>query len=921
MRPVRLVLSAFGPYAGQTVLELDKLGTGGLYLITGDTGAGKTTIFDAITYALYGEASGGEREPAMLRSKYALPETPTEIILTFEYAGERYTVRRNPEYERPARRGSKTAMQKADAELTYPDGRLITKSKEVTAAIREILGIDRIQFSQIAMIAQGDFLKVLFASTTDRMEIFRRIFKTEPYRKLQERLKAETGALSRQCETMQTNIRREFGGVQCEAGIVLETELNKAKESALPPEEMLTLLGRIAAYDLSKKEELQAAAAEADRQLEEIHHLLGKAEEIEKTKKALIAAHADFKESSIRADRLRAVLQAEESKRSRRDQLTQQILSGREKLPRYDLLDTIHKQLERTKKEYTQTSEELARLEALRDKGKERSAALKAELELRIEAEIQRETVFHQREEAARRKTQLEAFANLLKAYKTLLQNQELSRQTYAAAAARADSLQLLYLRKTRAFQDGQAGILAASLADGERCPVCGSVSHPHPAVKQQHVPSEAEWKEAQRQSENAKEEAAAASSAAEKIKWEIEGKREEIERSAAALFLNFTWKELPSAAAKALETAAADAERLNAKLAEIERRVRQKAEIEEQLLEQERRNTETDTAAFVREKELAGLKSEIAAKSGEKDRIAADLEYESKEEALARIAGHEKEKKEMERAFDEAKQAYDTCRSAADSQTGEIKSLSEQLADAPEIDIASEKERKTEVTRQKQETDTALTDVSARIQANRAAFSRIEKEAANLLAAETKYAWVKALSDTANGNLTGKEKIMLETYVQMQYFDRIVARANTRFMMMSGGQYELKRRMDAAAGRSQSGLDLDIIDHYNGSERSVKTLSGGEAFKASLSLALGLSDEIQSSAGGIRLDTMFIDEGFGSLDEESLLQALHVLTNLSGSGRLVGIISHVAELKEKIDRQILVTKQKSGGSRAEIKV
>ena len=213
------------------------------------------------------------------------------------------------------------------------------------------------------------------------------------------------------------------------------------------------------------------------------------------------------------------------------------------------------------------------------------------------------------------------------------------------------------------------------------------------------------------------------------------------------------------------------------------------------------------------------------------------------------------------------------------------------------------------------------LDELSGRLHSNRAIFSALKEYIAELTEADRTRSWRKALSDTACGTVSGKEKIKLETYVQMTYFDRILARANTRFMMMSGGQYELKRKTEADSNRSQSGLELDVIDHYNGSERSVKTLSGGEAFKASLSLALGLSDEIQSSAGGIRLDAMFIDEGFGSLDEESLGQALRVLQELSGAGRLVAIISHVAELKEKIDRQVLVTKQKYGGSRAEIRV
>ena len=206
-----------------------------------------------------------------------------------------------------------------------------------------------------------------------------------------------------------------------------------------------------------------------------------------------------------------------------------------------------------------------------------------------------------------------------------------------------------------------------------------------------------------------------------------------------------------------------------------------------------------------------------------------------------------------------------------------------------------------------------------ARISANQTALDNIKVRSGDLIATEKKYSWVKALSNTANGNIAGKEKVMLETYIQMNYFDRIIARANTRLMIMTDGQYDLVRRKEALNNKGQSGLDLNVIDHYNGSERSVKSLSGGESFKASLALALGLADEIQSSAGGIKLDTMFIDEGFGSLDEESLAAAMKALTSLADGNRLVGIISHVGELKQKIDKQIIVKKDKVGGSYAEI--
>jgi len=300
-------------------------------------------------------------------------------------------------------------------------------------------------------------------------------------------------------------------------------------------------------------------------------------------------------------------------------------------------------------------------------------------------------------------------------------------------------------------------------------------------------------------------------------------------------------------------------------------------------------------------------------------EKLLKTLEYESKVKAEEAVAILENKRKQLKQTLDKAQKAYTNCKSGVDSLNGTIKALIAQLKDAEEIDIEAEKKQQSELTREKKTLSEKITQLSSRLDQNNGALRNIQERGDRLSEVETNWIWAKALSNTANGNLSGKEKIMLETYIQMTYFDRILARANTRFMVMSGGQYELKRRIEADNNRSQSGLELDVIDHYNGTERSVKTLSGGESFKASLSLALGLSDEIQSSAGGIRLDTMFVDEGFGSLDEESLQQAMRALYGLTEGNRLVGIISHVSELKEKIDKQIVVTKEKSGGSRAKI--
>ena len=317
----------------------------------------------------------------------------------------------------------------------------------------------------------------------------------------------------------------------------------------------------------------------------------------------------------------------------------------------------------------------------------------------------------------------------------------------------------------------------------------------------------------------------------------------------------------------------------------------------------------------------LATLVAQIEETGSAVRELSAKLLYGSKAEALQardRLSG---EQRRLESAVAATESQYQACAQRLSGAQGKVQSLQEQLSQGEPVDKAALCRQQSDLTAQRKTLADRQKALHARLSGNRGALGHMTEKAAELKALETRLTSLKALSNTVNGNLTGKEKVMLETYVQMTYFDRIIARANTRLMVMSGGQYELKRRMEAENRTSKSGLELDVIDHYNGTERSVKTLSGGESFKASLSLALGLSDEIQSTAGGIRLDTMFVDEGFGSLDEESLQQAMKALSALTESNRLVGIISHVAELKDRIDRQIVVKKDKSGGSRVEIVV
>ena len=499
-----------------------------------------------------------------------------------------------------------------------------------------------------------------------------------------------------------------------------------------------------------------------------------------------------------------------------------------------------------------------------------------------------------------------------------------MAQTVYWEAADRAERSAGTFERMNRAFLDEQAGILSAGLRDGEPCPVCGSLSHPNPAALSPEAPSEAQLKQAKKKAQDDRKSADDASSRAGEIFGRARAARAELEKKLRALFGG----ELPADARKELserldlvgEKIAAAREAVRKEDARIRRReaLGQSIPDAEFLLD-------TLEKTISRRAEHIGVLGEKIAEADR--RLAAfdeKLEYEDKEKAAAvrdSLCSERERIRENRARAEEACRASETRIAGID---GRILGLKEKIASAgkeAELDFDRLLEAEREISGKKAEAEKRLTEVSSRLNANRTALGAFRRKESELAAAEEKLGWMKALSDTANGTLNGKEKIMLETYVLTTFFDRILARANLRLSVMSGGQYELKRREAAENNRSQSGLEIDVVDHYNDTERSVKTLSGGEAFKASLALALGLSDEIQSEAGGIRLDTLFVDEGFGSLDEESLRQAVKALAGLTESNRLVGIISHVAELKQQIGKQIVVTKDKTGGSRAEVVV
>ena len=934
MRPLKLTLSAFGPYAAETVLDLAQLGRGGLYLVTGDTGAGKTTLFDAITYALYDHSSGGVREGAMLRSKYAEPGTPTFVELEFEVRGQRCTVRRNPEYLRPKARGEGFTTEKADACLTYADGRPpVTRAKDVTAAVVDIIGLDYNQFSQIAMIAQGQFTRLLNASTEERSKIFRKLFRTQPYQRLQERLQAENAALTRQREEQSVRIGQLLSGLSWAEGDADEAVLDELAPlceagGQASPEGVLPLLDALLAGQEQALNAATAARTGAEAELDKLQQTLGRAEQAEKLRLELTAAQT-------RQDALRPVLDAAaEAARHAGDAAALDALAGKLERAKADLaafdgLDGLEKKLS--------AARDAAALENARAE-KRRAALGQLDGELTVleqslaalgGAEAEKVSLEARAEQLARRETALAQLAQSLAEGQRRGQAAGQAQERYLLADGAKERAHALRDHLERAFLNAQAGLLAEGLTEGSPCPVCGSTHHPKRAVLPAEAPTQARVDAARQSADEADRAAQEASAAAAKAVAADREAKATLRRDAEALLPErFTSPEGPVKLTVSLLKTALDeeSEALHAAQEALDKAQKQnaaalaaKARQEDERQKKTAQRSALEAEARASAEEAARQSASAKALEAQCAEARAALPAAGREEARRALAGLENERLALRAGMDAAASALAKARQDCAAAEAAVTALTAQQTEAGEAaDLPALESQRDALTARRTALAAQEKALTARLLPNRKAADLYRQHAAARAELERRWQWVNALASTAGGTLSSKQKIRLEAYIQMNYLDAILVHANTRLMQMTAGQYELER-VGAENQRSQSGLDLGVIDHYNGTRRSVKTLSGGESFKASLALALGLSDEVQSAAGGIRLDTLFLDEGFGSLDDESLEQAIRVLAGLTEGDRLVGIISHVAALKERIDKQVVVKKARSGGSTVEV--
>lgn len=923
MKPLKLTMSAFGSYAGKNVIDF----TGqqqGIFLITGDTGAGKTTIFDAITYALYNQTSGGERNGNMMRSQYARPETETYVELEFLYRGQTYRVRRNPDYKiTKTLKNGRIREQKVphSVELTLPDGTVFPEKKNATdAKIIEILGLTADQFSQIVMIAQGDFLKLLYTKSDERKMIFSKLFRTDIYWKIQENLRRKSMEMD---ERIQENDR----AFEQEKSRIIP--LPESEE--LPLDELVERL-RERLKDALKEQNLRRAnVEELNKKItkyEEINKLFRSLEKIRQTGKELEARQAESKErrqqieNARKADKVLVAEQQNLRQQQEVEQSAQAIAKMTETLANdQEMFESLKTQLQESeakqKREAADIQKKMLALEqsfpsyeALQNARSEEQQAKKVWEDLGKTSEES----FHKKEAG---------IAALKEQQKRQEQIVEQTKKNWEQTSLSASESAKHYEHMYEAFLKEQAGILAENLSAGCPCPVCGSTIHPDPAKLSDHAVTELEVEQAKKTRTAAEEKRDMAYAAFEAEKTEKQKLAQAVEKEEADFVLAQT----------IAKQQRKEAEQNYVSLQKIAEQIREK------LVYPSLAEAKKQYAAM--QKALAAAEQEIERKRQKVSELA---------EAMNTLKGQKLAEEENQKTAKKLAAKTEKEYAKLLEKSGFVSEETYHLAILPERSRSKlereEKEYESQCLRQQSEqkllekqvsgkTYTDTTELNEQLKAEKQALKEAEKTYMELHTAyendrsvlqncavylekgkklESEDQVIKSLSKTANGRLSGSAKIDFETYIQRQYFKQIIHEANKRLLTMSNHQFILKLKEEANTGRkTNEGLDLSVYSLVTDSERDVKTLSGGESFLAALAMALGLSDIVERSAGAIHPDMMFIDEGFGSLDAQSRQQAIEVLGELAGDSRMVGIISHVTELKEQIDRKLVVSRTDKG--------
>ena len=821
MRPRKLTISAFGPYAGRVELDLDKLGQEGLYVICGDTGAGKTTIFDAITFALFGQASGKDVKGEMLRSKYARAETPTFVELAFRYRSRDYTVRRSPDYERPKTRGVGMTWQKADGEFHRPDGSVVTGASDVTREVEALLGLTCAQFTQVAMIAQGDFRRLLEARTGERIKIFRHIFNTGLYQTLQDRLKEDAGELKRACDALAGDVRRDGAAIQCAGDSAHRDAVEQARRGELPSGELIPLLDELLAEDDGHKQALDAQREKITGELEELIAQIREGELRRDNQKGLEAARESLRQLGPQLESAAKALEEAQAHQEEIPRLGAQAAQLEGKLPQYSQIQELDGQAAGLERRIAADEDRLEQGRAALAEVLDRLARDKAALQALDGAALEAERARHEREGLERTVQQLQGLKKDTSALERLQVSCREAQEDYQKKARTAQEQEDVWQRVNRAYLDAQAGVLAGNLQPGTPCPVCGSLEHPHLAPMSREAPDEAAWKGAEQAAKLAQQQAAEASRTAGERRKELETRKEQLCQQAQALLPALRGAALPGMDQLAAEEAEQNAVLQTAVKQEKDAnaQVERAKALSEAIPKREQSSMEESSRLTVLDKEIAGRRAAVEEKRRQAEELRQALPFPTKREAEAKIAALREAEAALQKGIRDAQTRRTDLEKQREAAQGRLETYQALLQDGEDVDLEKMGERKEALTREKTALEQGSGALQTQLALNRGIRENMVRHLTELEERSGQYTWLKALSDTANGALTGQERFQLETYIQTTYLARVLHRANLRLRVMSGGQYDLLRRADGGL-RGQVGLDLDVVDHWNGTIR-----------------------------------------------------------------------------------------------------
>lgn len=907
MLPIKLTLTAFGAYAGKTEIDFEKLGKEGIYLITGDTGAGKTTVFDGIIFALYGEFSGQNRSVQMARSAYANEKDKTSAELVFECSGKRYVISRKLNIDKEMK-----VTQKVQLEY---DQKVISKKSDVDREIENIVGVNKDQFRQIIMLAQGDFQKMLFAKSTERQEILRKILNTESYNLFGEKLKERFLVTKKKYEIKQNEMLALVGSVNF-YGFYRPEEVEELKQRILGnPVLIEEFCGQLGSINRQDEEKFRKAKSDYEQNQKEYQKLCEEINSIEKNNSTYMQVESlksSLEEISLLCRQNNQKSQEiNEKNQPQIEKALQEVSVLKQSLDEYQKLDDLIAEIDKLSKYGTDMQASFARGQAKLEKVQGELAALAERQKVLKNSSAGYEQFAAEREQLIARQNLLVSAAEKFLKYQQKKKEYEKFKSDYIKAEQLAAEQENKARYSRKLYDSERAGIMAENLADGEPCPVCGSIHHPNKAVKTDETIDKNIVEQAEEYAKKMRENASRLCSGCESLK-------------AICIETGNNIKEIIDSLGITVNELKTETERVKTALAEIELKIKEENQRKSELEKLETKIPEKQAEIEDINSKLAKLNTDIGIcnatikeKSLNRDTLKNRLKFAGRQQAENEIAGIESVSRKLRQEMEHYKNLAD--KSERDLINVKARIDNVQLPhDYKPVDISEKLEQTNSIKTENSKMLSDIQAIGAKLMNNKNIFEKISAELEKIKNLADMYNQLEILSKIAGGT-SAYGKMRFEAFVQVKFFEKILKKANVQLKIMSEGRFEFIRKNVPNDGRTDHTLDIDIYDYYSGKSRDVKSLSGGESFIASLSLALGLSQSVQENAGGIQIETMFVDEGFGTLDDNILNQAMNALSHLSQGNRLIGIISHVDLLKKSITKQISVKKDGAKGSKIEI--